>query len=102
MKKILSILMILTLLIPLVYAAEGPDDDIDRAEELPEDVTSSFFKFGLFLDKLNISLALPAAFLGLVLVFFALIALMGWLPIKLYPVYIKYQNIIKMLFKVVK
>lgn len=76
----------------------NPFEDFSISDLIPESISMIFEKIGDFIDG-TILVFLNIYVLLIVLLFLALVALMFWVPIKIYPIYKQNK---KMLDKFIK
>lgn len=68
------------------------------ADLVPQSITSAFIKVGNFIDSV-ILFGLNVYVVFIILVFFALVVGLVWVPVKLYPLYKQNKQIIDKVIK---
>jgi hypothetical protein len=97
-QKLYWLLTLMIISLPMVWAQDNDFSSIDWGDTFSTfDVIGNVFKnLGNFIQLFWKA----AVFWVMVVFYFAILALIFWLPLKLYPTFIQYNNFFQRIFKI--
>jgi hypothetical protein len=96
MKRLSLILLLFIVALPVVFSADDALTNTIGALTMPETITAPMGAWEKFINAIEV-IGLHIGFWLLVLLYIALITLLVYLPIKMYPFIKQHQNLLRRL-----